>query len=271
MWTRLVRSASSTRREPSTRRKISRSDVDVTERERFKVRSGRPEPAVDVRAARDAHGVAVHDEQLERRHAPQERDGHGEGRLGPQPVVRQVQHLEHAVLQQRVAEDDALLRQRVEREIQVRHAVVRRQRLAQRHGHAPADHVPRNVQPLAGALVGADPRRERRPVARRGRVVHRGADGVLRQVPAAQHEVPVPQRALEEEGDVVVVEVAVRGLELLDGAVGLGDEQGATFPEAPISAAFHSFRLMFGRAIISRSALEARMLRLEHAEHSSRS
>ena len=47
---------------------------------------------------------------------------------------------------------------------------------------------------------------------------------------------------------------------------------GAKFPtsKAPISAVFHSFRLIFGRAIIDRSALEAWMLFLERAqtEHS---
>ena len=39
-------------------------------------------------------------------------------------------------------------------------------------------------------------------------------------------------------------------------------EKGATFPtsKAPLSAVFHSFRLIFGRAIISRSALDAWML-----------
>ena len=39
-------------------------------------------------------------------------------------------------------------------------------------------------------------------------------------------------------------------------------ETGATFPtsKAPLSAAFHSFRLIFGRAIISRNGLEAWML-----------
>ena len=54
-----------------------------------------------------------------------------------------------------------------------------------------------------------------------------------------------------------------------------GRETGATFPtsKAPLSVAFHSFRLIFGRAIISRSALDARMLFLERAraEHSRRS
>jgi len=49
-------------------------------------------------------------------------------------------------------------------------------------------------------------------------------------------------------------------------------EKGAKFPtsKAPISAVFHSFRLIFGRAIISRNGLEAWMLFPERAraEHS---
>ena len=51
-----------------------------------------------------------------------------------------------------------------------------------------------------------------------------------------------------------------------------GQEKRAKFPtsKAPISAVFHSFRLIFGRAIISRNGLEAWMLSLERAraEHS---
>jgi len=51
-----------------------------------------------------------------------------------------------------------------------------------------------------------------------------------------------------------------------------GQEKRAKFPtsKAPISAVFHSFRLIFGRAIISRNGLEAWMLFLERAraEHS---
>ena len=41
-----------------------------------------------------------------------------------------------------------------------------------------------------------------------------------------------------------------------------GQEKGAKFPtsKAPLSAVFHSFRLIFGRAIVSRSALEAWVL-----------
>ena len=51
-----------------------------------------------------------------------------------------------------------------------------------------------------------------------------------------------------------------------------GQEKRAKFPtsKAPSSAVFHSFRLIFGRAIISRNGLEAWMLLLERAraEHS---
>ena len=51
-----------------------------------------------------------------------------------------------------------------------------------------------------------------------------------------------------------------------------GQEKGAKIPtsKAPISVGFHSFRLIFGRAIISRNGLEAWMLFPERAraEHS---
>ena len=45
---------------------------------------------------------------------------------------------------------------------------------------------------------------------------------------------------------------------------GAGQQKRAKFPtsKAPISAVFHSFRLIFGRAIISRNGLEAWMLLL---------
>ena len=48
---------------------------------------------------------------------------------------------------------------------------------------------------------------------------------------------------------------------------GSGQQQRAKFPtsKAPISAVFHSFRLIFGRAIIPRSALDAWMLFPERA------
>ena len=56
------------------------------------------------------------------------------------------------------------------------------------------------------------------------------------------------------------------------GASVAGQQKRAKFPtsKAPISASFHSFRLTFGRAIISRNGLEARMLFPERAraEHS---
>ena len=42
-------------------------------------------------------------------------------------------------------------------------------------------------------------------------------------------------------------------------------EKGANFPKAPIPAVFHSFRLMCGRAIISRNGLDAWMLFLRNA------
>jgi serine/threonine protein phosphatase PrpC len=51
-----------------------------------------------------------------------------------------------------------------------------------------------------------------------------------------------------------------------------GREKGAKFPtsKAPLSVVFHSFRLIFGRAIISRKSLEAwtLFLRRARAEHS---
>ena len=51
-----------------------------------------------------------------------------------------------------------------------------------------------------------------------------------------------------------------------------GQQKRAKFPtsKAPISAVFHSFRLIFGRAIISRDGLAAWMLLSERAraEHS---
>ena len=51
-----------------------------------------------------------------------------------------------------------------------------------------------------------------------------------------------------------------------------GQQKGAKFPtsKAPISAAFHSFRLILGRAIIFRNGLEAWALFPERAraEHS---
>jgi hypothetical protein len=63
-----------------------------------------------------------------------------------------------------------------------------------------------------------------------------------------------------------------RDYDALGLALGPGQEKRAKFPtsKAPISAVFHSFRLIFGRAIISRNGLEAWMLFPERAraEHS---
>jgi len=79
---------------------------------------------------------------------------------------------------------------------------------------------------------------------------------------------------------VAVVVRAAAGPDCLYGAArgGLalalapGQEKSAKFPtsKAPLSAVFHSFRLIFGRAIISRNGLETWMLFLERAraEHS---
>ena len=54
---------------------------------------------------------------------------------------------------------------------------------------------------------------------------------------------------------------------LIPTSYGSGQQKSAKFPtsKAPISVVFHSFRLIFGRAIISRSALEACMLFPERA------
>ena len=50
--------------------------------------------------------------------------------------------------------------------------------------------------------------------------------------------------------------------ELVDDLPTPGQHKRAKFPtsKAPLSAVFHSFRLIFGRAIISRNGLEAWML-----------
>ena len=61
----------------------------------------------------------------------------------------------------------------------------------------------------------------------------------------------------------VIGGVVLASLKELDFAVSApGQEKRAKFPtsKAPISAVFHSFRLIFGRAIISRNGLEAWML-----------
>ena len=128
---------------------------------------------------------------------------------------------------------------------------------------------------LAGA--GDNPKR-RRISARCARLVRSRAaqldDGSWALVPGVDalndgRGRAAPCTTLEVDGDGVFEMVASRDL-------GSGEElthcSGQEFPtsKAPISAVFHSFRLMFGRAIISRSALEAWMLfperaRAEHA------
>ena len=79
-------------------------------------------------------------------------------------------------------------------------------------------------------------------------------------VRAAPAEVAVDYEALHAEAAARV------------DALEAGQQKGATFPtsKAHISAIFHSFRLTFGRAIISRSALEAWVLfpKRARAEHS---
>ena len=68
---------------------------------------------------------------------------------------------------------------------------------------------------------------------------------------------------LVEEDHILVVGFTDKCLEVLDGA-GKGCE-GGQLQTAPISVVFHSFRLMFGRAIISRNGLEAWVLFPERA------
>ena len=66
----------------------------------------------------------------------------------------------------------------------------------------------------------------------------------------------------------LILVVTIFGLVLGSiGAFPTGRETRATFPasKAPISVVFHSFRLIFGRAIISRNGLEAWMLFPERA------
>jgi hypothetical protein len=71
--------------------------------------------------------------------------------------------------------------------------------------------------------------------------------------------------SVRDVGDVVKVLAALNTHEA-------GQQKRAKFPtsKAPFSAVFHSFRLIFGRAIISRNGLEAYMLFPERAraEHS---
>ena len=78
-----------------------------------------------------------------------------------------------------------------------------------------------------------------------------------------------PCTTLEVDGDGAFEMVASRDLE---GGEELTRCSGQEFPtsKAPISAVLHSFRLIFGRAIISRNSLEAWILFPERAraEHS---
>jgi len=88
---------------------------------------------------------------------------------------------------------------------------------------------------------------------------------------------PLPRRA----PDAALAAVEGRIGELCDASptrtvlcakLASGQEKRAKFPtsKAPLSVVFHSFRLIFGRAIIPRKSLEAWMLFLERAraEHS---
>ena len=84
-----------------------------------------------------------------------------------------------------------------------------------------------------------------------------------------------PRLGLERRGDVGAVpvegrvDVEAQALDALGPRLpgGPGREKGAKFPtsKAPLSAVFRSFRLIFGRAIIPRSGLEAWMLFPERA------
>ena len=73
-------------------------------------------------------------------------------------------------------------------------------------------------------------------------------------------------------GDIMIDYSYVECSMASNGALAPGQHKGAKFPtsKAPISAVFHSFRLIFGRAIIYRKSLEAWMLFPERAraEHS---
>ena len=77
--------------------------------------------------------------------------------------------------------------------------------------------------------------------------------------------------AAELLADAMDGALSAEGARLLD-ACRSGPRKGATFPtsKAHISAVFHSFGLIFGRAVISRNGLEAWMLFSERAraEHS---
>ena len=76
---------------------------------------------------------------------------------------------------------------------------------------------------------------------------------------------------VDDDGVTALMSAASQGMR--DATAFLpGQDKRATFPtsKAPFSAVFHSFRLIFGRATISRNGLEAWMLLSERAraEHS---
>ena len=84
--------------------------------------------------------------------------------------------------------------------------------------------------------------------------------------PACGAALPLAARPFCKPALILVV--TIFGLVLGSiGAFPTGRETRATFPasKAPISVVFHSFRLIFGRAIISRNGLEAWMLFPERA------
>ena len=100
-----------------------------------------------------------------------------------------------------------------------------------------------------------------------GEALHEAMLRVLRNhTPAAI----VVDELVDRAAALAAADVGKRGVQLLASAH--AREKGATFPtlKAPISVVVHSFRLTFGRAIISRNGLEASTLSLERArvEHS---
>ena len=148
---------------------------------------------------------------------------------------------------------------------------------------APSSSLKRKA-PAAGVeiVVGGDLLNAEEPyVAHQGNCESRGARGLAKALfakwPAADvykdrrgHSTPGSVEPRDAGGKVVVALFAQRspGLPRRDGddsaAARLGwfeagQHKRAKFPtsKAHISALFHSFRLIFGRAIISRSALEA--------------
>ena len=91
------------------------------------------------------------------------------------------------------------------------------------------------------------------------------ADGALAAVLAQHCALPVVFWATPENFEVVgspfggISSKSLVGVQDFAAAFRPGQEKRAKFPtsKAPISAVFHSFRLIFGRAIISRNGLEA--------------